>query len=220
MGEVGRIGLSMIVTLLDEDLGLTEHLGVSSGPRTRDVLHLSDIYKVLMQRLQPKRFDASKPMDMKRVEIGLLYETMLEQGLAEKYSTVRPGEIVGTMINAQGHAVPVYMSPDGVNPDLMAGEEYKATYMSSKDGITEDIEAGGVIYQVPRDKFVHWFVQCKGYAKWLEVNRFILRVLFLCGDYSYPIGPQFKSYSLEFTDEEIEDNWTMLRTVAIEEGLI
>lgn len=210
----------MKVVLLDEDLGLTERLGMSAGPRTRGVLHLSDIYKVLMQRIQPKRFDKTKPMDLKRVEIGLLYETVLEQGLADKYATVRPGEIVGTMLNAAGHEVPVYMSPDGVNPDLMAGEEYKATYMSSRDGMVEEVEAGGVVYQIARDKFVHWFIQMMGYAKWLEVQTFILRVLFLCGDYTYPITPQFHSYRIEFTEEQIDDNWLMLNRIAIEEGLI
>jgi hypothetical protein len=189
------------------DVELMAEIGQSTGPRTRGVgiVHLSDIYKILMQRLQPKRFSNERPMDMTRVQVGLLFESMLEEALIRRFSVSRPGEVVSD----EG----IYMSPDGVNPTLLAGEEYKATYISSAKGITD--EDGQ-----PLDKFVHWFVQMKGYAKWLGVTRFILRVLFLAGDYSFPIGPQFKSWDITFTDEEIDENWTMLRNIGVEEGLI
>lgn len=190
-----------------EDAELMDLIGQSTGPRTRGegVVHLSDIYKVLMQRLQPKRFNNEKPMDMQRVQVGLLFESMLERALAERFGVSRPGEV----ISDEG----IYMSPDGVNPTLCALEEYKATYMSCRNGVVDEDNQ-------PLDKFVHWFIQIKGYLKWLGVNRCILRVLFLCGDYTQPIGPQFKSWSLTFTDEEINDNWTMLMNVAREEELI
>jgi hypothetical protein len=197
-----------------DDADLIDRLGASTGPRSRDKLHLSDIYKLLMQRLQPKRFDSSKPMDMRRVEMGLLFENMLERALMEKFGTVRPGEIVSEDGNN------IYMSPDGVNPDLCAGEEYKCTYMSSSKGISEAVVVDGTTYHIPLDKFVHWFIQMKGYAKWLCVNRFILRVLFVCGDYSYPIQPQFISYDITFTDAEIDANWDELMQLARAEGLL
>lgn len=188
-----------------EDAELMSEIGHSTGPRTTGVLHLSDIYKILMVRLQPKRFGGDKPMDMQRVEVGLLFESMLEEALARRFAHHRPGEL----ISVEG----VYMSPDGVNLTLAAGEEYKATYMSCGKGITD--ENGE-----PSEKFVHWFVQMKGYAKWLGVTRYLLRVLFLAGDYSWPIGPQFKSWDITFTDEEIDENWTMLMNIAREEGLL
>lgn len=194
-----------------EDADLLQRLGKSDAPRSAG-LHLSSIYKVLMQRLQPARFGGNKPMDMQRVEIGLLFENMLERALAEKFSTVRPGEV----FSDEGIA----MSPDGVNPIEGSGEEYKATFMSSRDGLYEIVEVDGARHQIPRDKFVHWFVQMKGYAKWLGTRVFILRVLFICGDYSRPIQPQFKSYRIEFTEQEIEDNWAMLVQIAHEEGLL
>lgn len=175
-----------------------------SGARTLGKVHLSDIYKILMKRLQPKRFTDS-PMNMQRVMVGLLFESMLERALAERFGVQRPGEF----ISPEG----VYMSPDGINPTLDALEEYKATYMSSRHGITD--EEGQAL-----DKFVHWFVQIKGYLHELASNVCLLRVLFICGDYSQPIGPQFKSWKLTFTDEEIAENWTMLMNIAREEELI
>jgi hypothetical protein len=190
-----------------EDAALMGEIGNSTGPRTRGtgIVHLSDIYKILMQRLQPKRFDNSRPMDMQRVQVGLLFESMLEEALQRRFGVSRPGEV----ISDEG----IYMSPDGVNPTLLALEEYKATYMSSRHGIVD--EEGQ-----PLDKFVHWFVQIQGYLRWLGINDCLLRVLFLAGDYTHPIGPQFRSWKLSFTDEEIETNWQMLRNIAIEEGLI
>jgi hypothetical protein len=193
-----------------EDADLLERLGKSSGPRSEG-LHQSTIIKALMRRLQPNRFKDG-PMDLTRVEIGLLFENMLERGLAEKFATVRPGE----MFSAEGIA----MSPDGLNPTDCCLEEFKATYMSSRDGFAERVEIDGVDYWVPRDKFLHWVYQICGYLKVLGINDAILRVLFLAGDYSRPIQPQFKSYRLSFTDEEIESKWQTILLIAREEGLL
>jgi len=201
---------------LIEDTAVMEAIGQSTGPRTRDVVHISDVYKILMQRLQPKRFNSEQPMDMTRVQLGLLFESMLEEALARRFAVSRPGEI----ISDEG----IYMSPDGVNPGLLAGEEFKCTWMSSRHGL---VDMNGE----PLDKFVHWFVQMMAYAKWLEVLRFILRVFFVNGNYNRSgvladgtpdpdAGPTLKSYDITFTEEEIETNWTMLMNIAREEGLI
>lgn len=237
----------MRVTPID-DRELIERLGKSEGERSTG-LHLSDVYKALMKRLQPKRFDKRDaagnplPFDKRKIEIGLLFENMLEKGLAEKFATVRPGEI----FSDEGIA----MTPDGVNPTLMAGEEYKSTSMSCREGIFEIVEIDGVAYHIPHDKFLHYFIQMKGYAKWMDVRRFILTILFIYGDYkwhavddcwntgpcretpigytgktpvcgggSHPCGPVFKQYDITFTDDEIEQNWQMLMTVAREEGML
>ncbi len=195
---------------LVNDPDFIARLGHSTGPRTTDVLHLSSIYKILMQRLQPKRF-TSGPMDMAKIETGLVMENMLERGLAEKFATSRPGEVVSD----EG----VWMSPDGVNPTEMCGEEYKCTWMSSRvaKGCTTPYTDE---YGMANEKYVHWFIQMKGYAKWLGVNVFMLRVLHVNGDYEYPLGPKFLSTRIVFTREEIEENWAMLMTVAKQEGLL
>ena len=217
-----------------EDPDLLNRLGhsdidfVPQAPRTQGVLHLSDIYKRIMIRRDPVRFDPSKPMDLLRVEIGLLFESVLERALAAKFSTVRPGELV----SAEG----IYMTPDGANPmfETGAGEEYKATYMSCGKGIKETVLARGVWTDRPLKKFEHWFLQMMGLAKHLFVNLFLLRVLFINGDYqwhkrinpltgkeeSYPTGPLLKSYRCEFTDDEIDENWDLLLRTAREEGLL
>lgn len=213
-----------------EDPDLLQHLGYAADqPRTLGVLHLSDIYKRLMIRLQPKRFKPGPFVMNNHVEIGILFESILEEALARKFSTVRPGELVlpmsslcptcGCVLTAD-----VYMSPDGVNPALCAGEEYKATFMSCRHGLIDE-------YDQPLAKFEHWFFQMKGYAKALDILEFLIRVLFVNGNYNRSgklkdgsddkdSGPTFKTYRIEFTEEEVEENWQMLANVAREEGML
>lgn len=199
----------MNIELVD-DPDLIARLGESSGPRTRDKLHLSDIYKDLMQELQPRRFRSDRPMDMVKVETGLVMENMLERGLAEKFATIRPGEIVSD----EG----VYMSPDGVNPTFASGEEYKCTWMSTRNrvGTTPYTDE----YGMPNTKYLHWFLQMKGYAKWLQTDNFLLRVLHINGDYNHPYQPTFLTHRVWFTPTEIEENWNTLMNHARSRGML
>lgn len=202
----------MIIERVDDpDLFAQVGQSASSGIRTLGVLHLSDIYSNLMKRLQPARFGA--PIDddaRRRMEVGILFEQILEKALIEKYATVRPGEIV----SPEG----IFMSPDGANPTLDAGEEYKATWMSCR------VADGGHLYLDelghPNDKFQHWFFQMMGYAKWLNTTRFLLRTLFINGDYSRPYTPQLLTHLIQFSQEEIDGNWIFLMNHAREEGLL
>lgn len=206
----------MTITPID-DSALVAMMGYpESQTRSKDLLHVSTIYKDLMCDLQPKRFKRGPFVMSAHVEVGILFESMLEEALARKFATVRPGEIV----SPEGIA----MSPDGVNPDLLAGEEYKCTWMSSRDGVIDE-------YGQPLEKFLHWFIQMKAYAKWLDVDRFLLRVLFVNGNYNRSgklkdgspdpdAGPTFKTYDIRFSPEEIEENWLMLLSHARSKGLL
>jgi len=195
-----------------DDPDLIDRLAQSSAPRSEG-LHLSTIYGDLMGQLQPKRFDRSKPFNKVSIESGLVFENMLEKGLAEKFATVRPGELW----SPEG----IIMTPDGVNPLLDAGEEYKFTRMSSRiyksntSPYTDE-------YGMPNQKFLHWFLQMKGYAKWLDTRKFVLRVLHINGDYDRKkeSGPEFLSHLVEFTQPEIDENWTMLTNHARNRGML
>lgn len=198
-----------------DDQELVARLGQSSslGVRTENVLHLSDIYKSILTRLQPKRYGS--PMDAaarRRMEVGIMFENMLERGLSEKYSVIRPGEI----ISDEG----VYMSPDGINPVLDAGEEYKATRTSSRIRIAGALTPYTDAEGEPLPKFLVYFLQMKGYAKWLGTNRYLLRAMHIDGDYTYPMQAVFLSTLFTFTDDEIEENWDLHIRHAKEEGML
>ena len=207
----------MICTEID-DRATMDAMGRSLGPRSVDTLHLSQIIKAINVRKDPVRFDPFKPMDMLKIELGFSIEAAIEEGLAIRFPGIlRPGEV--TLPVRPGDPRLVHMSPDGANPDLIAGEEFKATYMSSRAGLLDE-------YGMFHEKFEHWGWQIKGYAKALEVNDYILRVVFLAGDYSKPIRPIAfthtgkAGYLLHFEDEELDENWEFLMREGEAEGLL
>lgn len=57
-----------------------------------------------------------------------------------------------------------------------------------------------------------WLAQTKAYCKGLGALLAYVHVLFLCGDYSYPIKQQVRVYRITFTQAEIDDNWEVLTT--------
>jgi hypothetical protein len=65
-------------------------------------------------------------------------------------------------------------------------------------------------YGMPNEKFLHWFIQMKGYARHLQTDTFLLRALHINGNYEHPYQPEFVTHRIRFTDTEIEENWRML----------
>ncbi len=169
-------------------------LGESSGYRTPG-LHMSDIYNDLYQRLEPKRYDKSKPLDPLRLELGLNFETLLEEGLKTRLKGERPGEFV----TEEG----IIYSPDLIifNRSVRLGE-IKLTWMSSRE--------------VPRErtngfppKFSKYFCQMMAYCHHLGTREARLFALFVNGDYTVH-APEFLAWDIEFTQRELDENWAML----------
>lgn len=87
-------------------------------------------------------------------------------------------------------------TPDWLDTEDWAVIEFKATWRSSRRDLETD--------------FASWWWQIKAYAKMLQTRRATLYVFFVNGDYR-DSGPQLKAWSAEFTADEVEKNWAMLR---------
>ena len=210
--------------IIDPEELLTRHDANAAYQRSSG-LHLSDIYKSLMQTIEPKRFDKRDadgnplPMDMTRIEAGSAFETILERGLAERHQgLIRPGEIDFAGVCA---------SPDGLDleTDPMRLLEYKATWMSVGPGIDDK-------------KFWHWWVQIKGYLHMLnqaygcECYAARLIAFFVRGHYKYepapvpgfadplPDGPLLLYFDREFSPRDLQENWQMLMNHAKSRGML
>lgn len=122
--------------------------------------------------------------------LGFIWERVLTdqalKGLTESGRLIRPGEV-----ESDG----IVMTPDGYCVDGIL-EEWKCTFKSSGNDI-----AG--------EKFRRWWWQIKSYCRAVGVNRARLRVLFVMGDWRGS-GPQWKGWEAEFTDRELEENWSMV----------
>jgi hypothetical protein len=190
------------MTILDITTPLT--LPPSKTPRSEG-LHVSNIIRSLAVEVGflDKKWvedlslvdarEITDPNVILRMRIGLAWEEHLIPTL--EGVTDHPGEIL-----LQG----VYMSPDGESVDrVLLGSrgfelvvhEVKSTYKSAKHNL--------------KTQWL-WLTQLKAYCKGLGTRFARIYILYICGDYKYPIAPIYQVYEIEFTQEEIDTNWTML----------
>lgn len=203
-------------------------------PRSTGV-HLSAIYRCLAIEnglLTPDALEElslvdartiTDPVAVLRISIGLAWEQWY---IAQLQGVVdHPGEI-----QLDG----IYMTPDGESVDRIWRQgqpslwpfqpkspkwghqlvlhEVKSTYKSLNTvGFQGQVFKRGRVPFNPLDTQHIWLWQVKGYAKALETLYCILHVLFLCGDYSYPIRPKLLRYYVEFEQPELDTTWDLLR---------
>ena len=100
----------------------------------------------------------------------------------------------------------IYMTHDGESLDVLTSNtgllclglhEIKLTYKSTKT--VGNLETQWM-----------WLAQTRAYCKGLGTRVAFVHVLFACGDYKYPITPQLKVWRVEYTQDEINENWDLL----------
>lgn len=196
----------MKITEIDQPLDID---AAAPAPRTAG-LHASEIYGSLFQELEPERYpEGSKPHTV-ITAIGLAWEQWLERTLIAMGELVeRPGEL---------------LSPEGViySPDLLVVNgkdrigEIKTTCMSAKDGIEGP-------------KFDKYHCQAKIYCYWAQIPNARFYVLFLRGDYKFMKKgadkgddgfPEFHVYNVDYTAQELHENYRMLMNHGRRKGLL
>ncbi len=151
-------------------------------------IHVSQIIRDLAFRLghlDKKWKDA--PLDPARINPGFLFERALEMAFKDRLG-VRIGEV---MVDGIAHSL------DGVlvEDNLVKVDEFKCTWKSMKN---------------PIENQWLWITQLLSYCHALDTPYAVLRVLWVNGDYSYPLSPVYQRYDLKFTKKEIEKNWGMI----------
>lgn len=127
--------------------------------------------------------------DRLRISIGLAWEEWYIPQMG--YINDHPGEM-----QLDG----IYMTPDGesldvvLNHHMLCLHEVKATYKSTKT-------VGNL------DSQWMWLAQTKAYCKAMGTMRAFLHVLFLCGDYSFPMTPQLRVWRIDYDQAELDENW-------------
>lgn len=108
----------------------------------------------------------------------------------------------------------IYLTPDGESVDVYVTEtrievvhaihEVKATY-KSVNTVSDFIHAKNPL------KNWMWLAQLKAYCYQAKTRRGVLWVLFLCGNYKWPITPQIRKYTFDFEQWELEENWKLMK---------
>ena len=141
------------------------------------------------------RVDNFDELAIIRMSIGLAWETYyINYVLCHDGVVKHPGEMT-----LDG----VHMTPDGESVDKIKGKsvlvihEVKATYKSTR---------------TVGDASKEWMylTQLKCYCKAAKTRFGKLHILFLCGDYKFPIRPVARAWNIEFTQKELDDNWSLM----------
>jgi hypothetical protein len=158
-------------------------MGILKGDQTEDAKQLTDVR------------DITDEVAILRMSIGLSWEEHYIGKVLPNYGVVKhPGQMC-----VDG----VFMTPDGESVDTWNGSgksvlvihEVKATYKSTNRDIAKEWM---------------YLTQLKCYCKGAKTRYAKLHVLFLCGDYKFPIRPVAKVWNIQFTQKEIDDNWSLM----------
>lgn len=97
----------------------------------------------------------------------------------------------------------IYMTHDGESVDFIYNShtilchEVKLTYKSTN-----------TVQELQKEWM--WQSQTKAYCRGLDTRFCDMHILFACGDYSYPITPLLRRYRIEYTQQEVDDNWELI----------
>ncbi len=197
----------MISTEIPVDL----RLPVSKIPRSVGI-HVSAIIRAIAGEtgiLKPEWVEdlsltdireITDPIAILRISIGLAWEEWYIPTILGPMGVVdHPGEmhVEGVYLTHDGESLDVVLTERGDKSVIITVHEVKATYKSTN---------------TVGDMTEEWLylTQIKAYCKAAGTRFAKIHILFLCGDYKMPITPKLKCWALEFTQEEIEENWSLL----------
>jgi hypothetical protein len=211
-------------------------IGVSGGVRAEG-LHASDLYNDFYADSDPKKYgylrrDASNSVNPLLVEPGLIFESMLEEGLQRRLGSLetieRPGEFHHADIY-EGVPFTIHYNPDLFifNGQFRVGE-IKCTWMHSKIKHDEyelfkagDRDAAGKIRDTLLDpKYDKYLTQMKLYMKMLQTLYGRLYIFFVNGTGQPPFPPQLLAWDIEFTQDELDANYRMLINHGFSKGML
>lgn len=196
----------MIVSPIDHPTPISELIlgpeNESATPRSTGTLHLSTIYRDLCKSAL---LDRHRNGDVTEEELafygagGFMWEWVFSMAYARAFTD---REVIRT---DEWELDGIVGSPDGVRVDPYRVVETKFRWMSSNK--LDALER----YFWPE------LVQMKSYCHMIGSTEAELHVYFVNGDYKPPI-PTVRSLLLDFTPEELDDNWNMVRSHAERRG--
>lgn len=130
-----------------------------------------------------------------RISLGLAWEEWYIPQIPEVVD--HPGEMVvdGIYMTHDGESLDVVFTPSRTL--TLALHEVKLTYKSTRT-------VGNLLNQWM------WIAQMMGYCRALGTRIAHLHVLFVCGDYTWPMRPKLIRWDIEFTQAELDEGWELL----------
>lgn len=192
-----------IVTSLPLDLGPSS-VGRSKGVHVSEVIRCIALEMDILKYELVEELSLLTPKDMSKLDI--ISQLRIHMGFAWEAYYI---PLLPNVKKHPGEALvdSVYMTPDGTEMAVVVVgglrrrmcriHEVKLTYKSTNT-------VGDFTKQFM------WLSQLKSYCKAHNTRFATSHVLFVCGDYKFPISPQLIRYHIEFTKQEIDDNWSLI----------
>lgn len=165
--------------------------------------------------------DILDPVALARIGLGIGWERYyIPEVLSRRHNVLdHPPEIEydGVFMSMDGESVSVIItSLDGgqtwINHHAAVVHEVKCTYKSIRTVAGKEYR---VCSSIELAQYIQgqwmWMAQIKAYCIARKTRFAVLHVLFVCGDYSYPMRPVNLAWQLEFSQEELDSNWELLR---------
>lgn len=175
--------------LIELDIPFPERIEACAIVVRPEGLHLTDIIRSIMEESGMSKSTGGgvwKPASLTlAAEVGFLWEDLLSLALKSRL----PNRIEGLIHEG------IHMSPDGIDVDKWWLYDYKVAWASSA--------------RLPVDNW-KWMAQMMGYCEGLDMRTVIMPVLYLNGNYRDRREPEFLTWKIEFTTQEVKDNWRMI----------
>jgi hypothetical protein len=163
----------------------------SDGLTRSPGLHLSTIIRDIEQTIKPKdEWCTQEELEMFGA-VGFMWErvfSMAHRDAVENDELVRPGEFMLDGIAG---------SPDLIYTPSWTLIETKACFRSARQ------------FESLEKNFWAWIVQVKSYSLMIGTDTAEIHAFFVAGTWRPPT-PCVKSVRLEFTDRELQENWSMI----------
>lgn len=197
------------------DSSLLDNIDVSNikRPPRSEGLHASELLRIMHPVKEGKGDDAIDEEQLRLFGLlGLAFEDRAELALISlaketdwPWYPVRPGEV---------EAGGIACSPDILLvPKVKTAEvrelSLKSTWKSCRGLPVEEEGENGF----PKS-FDYYISQCMTYTVPLETMGSVLFVYFVCGSWRPPF-PQVHAWELDFSDQEIAENWDALQNIAV-----
>jgi len=171
-------------------------------------LHLTSIIRAIEQVIRPRDEWCTEEELSFFGAGGFLWERVFSSAFSDAATSddlIRPGEIELDGITG---------SPDLIHIPTMIGIETKMTWKSSRKLDTSTPPA--ILESIDKHFWAHK-IQCMGYAKMFGTNEYQLHYFFVAGNWRPPV-PCVKAVHMEFTNQELNGNWEMLKKFAVSRG--
>lgn len=201
--------------LTEVPFDMVGYLALRFGHASRSPgLHMSTILHDIEKVLNAKRYASgiTQPELEMFGSLGFLWERVLEDTLADITVTSDPARYFRPDEQKMDG---VYLTPDYADLDFWGDgtcefglEEWKVIWKSSRS--LDNFERN----------FWRFIVQSKSYCRALGCLLVRFRILCIVGNWQDNIAPVCRTFEIEYTPQELEENWSMLMNHAKAKGMV